>query len=105
MSNYAIIDMETRKPYLGNKSWASQEAAEFIKKDLLKYHGPGNEWHERLVVLEINRELKPPDMVKSGKAGGDRNSGKTFATNKPPKARGHEHGLMLRLGPARGAFG
>jgi hypothetical protein len=103
MPNYAILDLTTKKPYLGNKSWDSREAAEVIREDLLKYHPPGNEWHERLIVAEINRELKPPDVPK-GKCGGTRNAGKTFP-KKPPRPKGHEPGLMLRLGPARGAFG
>jgi hypothetical protein len=103
MSNFAIIDTQTSRPYLGNRSWDTREAAEVMRADLLKYHPLDNEWHSRLTVKEIDEALKPPEMPK-GRAGGSRNMGKQFS-RKPPKATGHEHGKMLRLGPARGMLG
>ena len=59
---YAVFDRETGRPYLNNRSFPSKEMAEAMRSELLRYHQPPNEWCDRLVILKIDTDLKPPVM-------------------------------------------
>jgi hypothetical protein len=97
--NFAVIDKKTKKPYLGNRSWDTRDAAETVRKDLLKYHPLDNEWHKRLAVQEIERALKPPEVAKGRSGGGRPNTGKPSLKKNRPS--GVEYGKSLRIGPAK----